>query len=81
MPIKKGEQIYTRYTTPQLGTLKRQQLLQSLWYFSCDCQRCIDPTECGSMTNALMCTECSGDPGMVTNANINTLEIYQALLC
>ena len=58
MPIKKGEPIFTRYTTPQMGTIRRQQHLQNNWYFSCDCKRCQDPTECGSMTNALKCLHC-----------------------
>ena len=58
IPIKKGEPIFTRYTTPQTGTIRRQQNLQNTWYFSCDCQRCLDPTECGSMTNALKCSHC-----------------------
>ena len=56
LPIRKGEQIYTRYTTPQLTSLRRQFLLQSQWYFSCDCRRCQDPTECGTMGNAISCS-------------------------
>ena len=67
MPIKKGDQIFTRYTTPQLGTIRRQHLLQSQWYFSCDCRRCSDPTECGSMANALKCQKCP--PGVVLPEN------------
>ena len=55
LPIKKGEQIFTRYTTPELTSLRRQFLLQNQWYFSCDCRRCIDPTECGTMGNAIKC--------------------------
>ena len=55
LPIKKGEQIFTRYTPPELVSLKRQSLLQTQWYFSCDCRRCVDPTECGTMGNAIKC--------------------------
>lgn len=58
MPIKKGEEITTRYTTPQLGTMRRQQLVQSQWYFTCQCKRCLDPTELGSHTNSAMCPNC-----------------------
>jgi hypothetical protein len=58
LPIKKGEEITTRYTTPQLGTIRRQQMLQSQWYFSCRCRRCLDPTELGSFVNSVMCPEC-----------------------
>ena len=53
--IKKGEEIFTRYTPPQLTTIRRQHLLQSQWYFSCECRRCKDPTECGTMGNAIKC--------------------------
>lgn len=55
LPIKKGEEIYTRYTPPQLTSLRRQFLLQSQWYFSCDCRRCQDATECGTMGNTINC--------------------------
>ena len=53
--IKKGEEIFTRYTPPQLTTIRRQHLLQSQWHFSCECRRCQDPTECGTMGNAIKC--------------------------
>ena len=48
----------SRYTTPQLGTMRRQQLLQSQWYFSCQCQRCLDPHELGSEANSVICNRC-----------------------
>ena len=58
LPIKKGEEITTRYTTPQLGTMRRQQLVQSQWYFTCQCTRCLDPTELGTFNNSALCPEC-----------------------
>ena len=58
MPIKKNEEITTRYTTPQLGTMGRQQVLQRQWFFSCQCPRCHDPYEMGALTNSVMCFEC-----------------------
>ena len=58
LPIQKDEEISTRYTTPQLGTMRRQQLLQNQWYFSCQCKRCLDPYELGSLTNSVMCPLC-----------------------
>ena len=58
LPIRKDEEITTRYTTPQLGTMRRQQLLQNQWYFSCQCKRCLDPYELGSLTNSVMCPIC-----------------------
>ena len=59
LPIKEGEEITTRYTTPQLGTMRRQQLVQSQWYFTCQCKRCLDPTELGTQANSAMCPNCS----------------------
>lgn len=58
--IAAGEEITTRYTTPQWGTLRRQQMLQRQWFFSCGCRRCRDPTEFGTMLNAVRCKECQG---------------------
>ena len=57
-----GEDITTRYTTPQWGTFRRQQLLQNQWHFVCRCRRCEDPTEAGTMMNAIRCQkENNGD--------------------
>lgn len=60
MQIPKGHEISTRYATPQWGTIRRQQMLQSHWYFTCQCVRCQDPTECGTMLSAVKCSECVG---------------------
>ena len=59
--IAKGEEITTRYTTPQWGTFRRQQLTQNYWNFTCRCARCVDPTEMGSMLNAVVCQKCLKD--------------------
>ena len=45
--ISAGDQIWTRYTTPQLGSSQRVRDLQQTWHFVCGCQRCTDPTELG----------------------------------
>ena len=37
-------------------SLRRQFILQSQWYFSCECRRCQDPTECETMGNAIVCS-------------------------
>ena len=42
-------------------TLRRQFLLQNQWYFSCECRRCQDPTECDTMGNSIICTFCKND--------------------
>ena len=34
-------------------------MLQNHWYFSCQCERCTDKTELGTMINAVRCkSEC-----------------------
>ena len=57
-PIAEGAEIKTRYMTPQWGTVRRQQLTQNYWHFVCRCDRCLDPTEFGSMLNAVVCQRC-----------------------
>ena len=42
-------------------SFKRQHVLQTQWYFSCDCRRCMDPTECETMGNALKCCLCQDE--------------------
>lgn len=78
--IKKGEEICTRYTTPQLGTIRRQQLLQSQWYFSCQCRRCVDPYELGSLTNSVMCPLCKTG-AMVPQEPTKITSLWQCEKC
>lgn len=60
-PIKKGDIVWTRYTTPQIGNFQRISDIQRTWHFQCSCSRCQDPTEFGTMMSGLMCGEnCSG---------------------
>ena len=42
-------------------SLRRQFLLQNQWYFSCECRRCQDPTECDTMGNSITCTFCNNE--------------------
>jgi len=59
--IKKGETIWTRYTTPQIGNFQRVSDIQKTWHFTCTCDRCTDPTEFGTMMSGLICgPECPG---------------------
>ena len=60
--INPGDQIWTRYTTPQLGTFQRVSDIQKTWHFTCSCARCQDPTEFGTMMSAVRCTvaDCKG---------------------
>lgn len=59
--INKGEQLLTRYVTPQLGSVQRVADLQNRWHFTCNCARCQDPTEFGTFMSAIKCKEdCEG---------------------
>jgi len=70
-PIMEGEQIWTRYTTPQLGSYQRVADLKKTWHFTCTCPRCEDPTELGSMMSAVRCSSCSPTKS-ATNPNNNS---------
>jgi hypothetical protein len=53
--IEKGESLSTSYTHVLWGTDQRQNHLQDNKYFTCNCKRCIDPTELGLYFSALRC--------------------------
>ena len=59
--INKGDQVWTRYTLPQLGNFHRVEQIQKTWHFTCNCSRCNDPTEFGTMMSGLICgPQCPG---------------------
>lgn len=53
--IKKGESLSIMYTHMLWGTQLRREHLKRTKYFSCTCNRCIDPTELGTYISALKC--------------------------
>jgi len=57
-PIKKGQEIVNQYVKPNIGTVSRRLILRNKWHFDCDCKRCADPTEFGSMLSAILCQDC-----------------------
>ena len=57
-PIKKGDEIVNQYVKPNIGTVSRRLILKNKWHFECDCVRCADPTEFGSMMSAILCPDC-----------------------
>jgi len=61
-PIYPGGEILSCYTQPRWGTVTRHKHLLNTKYFSCSCPRCLDPSECGSLSSALRCPveSCSG---------------------
>jgi len=56
--IEEGEELTVQYYSSLLGTHKRRRRLRSEWYFNCQCQRCQDPTELGTMVSAVACEVC-----------------------
>ncbi|XP_071876803.1 SET domain-containing protein SmydA-8 isoform X2 [Bombus fervidus] len=62
VPIAKGDHISICYTDPLWGTANRRHHLLKTKFFECTCDRCKDPTEFGTMFNALKCnrTNCPG---------------------
>ena len=53
--IKEGGEIVNQYVKPNSGTVSRRLILKNKWHFECDCRRCKDPTEFGSLLSALTC--------------------------
>lgn len=55
VPIGKGEHASICYTDSLWGTANRRHHLSTTKFFDCVCERCRDPTEFGTMFNALKC--------------------------
>lgn len=58
--INKGDKISATYTQTLWNTLSRRNHLMSVKHFWCECRRCADPEEFGTMLSALKCSECPG---------------------
>ncbi|KZC09337.1 PREDICTED: protein msta, isoform A-like [Dufourea novaeangliae] len=56
-PIAKGDHISICYTDALWGTVNRRHHLSQTKFFDCICDRCKDPTEFGTMFNAIKCTK------------------------
>ncbi|XP_015588876.1 protein msta [Cephus cinctus] len=74
IPIAKGDHITICYTDPLWGVTNRRHHLMQTKYFNCACERCKDPTEMGTMFNAVKCTkgDCKGymlPPTFISNDN------------
>jgi len=57
--IKKGEEITIQYRGPNTGNILRRPDFPTNWLFSCDCPRCVDPTELGTMASTMRCSQCA----------------------
>ena len=58
--ILKGEPITITYCSPLLNTPARILKLKTTKFFTCQCNLCCDPTECGTYMSALVCPKCQG---------------------
>jgi len=56
--IKCGEEINITYTSLLTCMPSRQNKIANLWYFTCCCNRCQDPTELGSFMSSVACPGC-----------------------
>ena len=56
--IKRGEHLTNCYTDSISTTQARQEHLLLSKYFTCNCARCLDPTEFGIYMSAIKCPEC-----------------------
>ena len=56
--IKAGEEITVQYLSALRGTHKRRRKIRDEWYFDCNCRRCRDPAECGTMISGVKCLRC-----------------------
>ncbi|XP_063227189.1 SET domain-containing protein SmydA-8-like isoform X2 [Bacillus rossius redtenbacheri] len=62
MPIERGQHLSICYSDALWGTASRRHHLAETKFFWCTCERCADPTECGTFFSALhcTCTSCEG---------------------
>jgi len=56
--LKKGDELFSSYTSSLLPTMLRRENLSLTKFFECDCARCADPTELGTNASSLKCTKC-----------------------
>jgi len=56
--IKKGEEIFLRYTEASEGVIERRDMIRDTWHFICLCDRCSNLT---NRFDAVLCQECGED--------------------
>eukprot|EP00092_Neocalanus_flemingeri_P000627 GFUD01000669.1.p1 GENE.GFUD01000669.1~~GFUD01000669.1.p1 ORF type:complete len:821 (+),score=251.36 GFUD01000669.1:11-2473(+) len=56
--INAGQEVTITYTSLLTSLPRRQDKLASLWFFTCSCRRCVDPTELGSHISSVACPAC-----------------------
>ena len=56
--IKRGEEVSIQYRASAMDSVTRRRELKEFWMFECDCERCRDTTEMGTMASGLRCDTC-----------------------
>ena len=57
--ISAGEEITITYTGLLTFQAAKQEKLSNVWFFTCTCPRCSDPTELASYTSSVFCPGCA----------------------
>lgn len=87
VPIKKGEVITATYTQTLWGTLSRRRHLKRFKHFECGCKRCSDPTEFGTYSGSVYCSQCRVDdhsencPKMISTQPLNDDALWKCEKC
>ena len=75
VPIARGSRITQLYGLLLQGTVPRQELFHSIYFFTCSCERCKDPTELGTNFSSVRCsavTAAATDAGRGRKARTHT---------
>jgi len=79
-PIKSGEVIYHSYSQLLVPTNLRRLLLLIGKHFGCECRRCTDPSELGSLASGVSCKECDGGV-MLPECPIDIHSVWRCKKC
>ncbi|KAJ6640179.1 SET domain-containing protein SmydA-8, isoform A [Pseudolycoriella hygida] len=78
--IEKDTPLTACYTFTMSGTLARQEHLRKGKYFTCQCARCIDPTELGTHFSSIKCKKC--DDGYVVSTDpLDESASWKCMVC
>ena len=58
---------FFRYTDALATNWERRKACKSKWNFPCGCDRCLDPTEFGSMSSGVTCCQCDSGTLLLDN--------------
>ncbi len=74
--------INVRYTDALTANWERRKSCREKWNFTCQCSRCQDPTEFGTMTSGLICVKCPNGTMLVdTKDHMWTCNYCKSTMC